>query len=140
MVELLLKTSLIIWDKTPKAYKFYLEALNKMLRDILYSKSTESLEKPFDRMIVALGNDFRQILPVVPKGCRSDIIDALITSSYLWPYFEVLSLDINMRLLTNNIHSSLFRSWLSLTSGCLVFVMGVLIVLAKMILFKYLLI
>jgi ATP-dependent DNA helicase PIF1 len=34
--------------------------------------------------IVVFGGDFRQILPVVPKGSRVDIVHATINSSFLW--------------------------------------------------------
>lgn len=36
------------------------------------------------------------------KGKHNDRIDALIISSYLWSYFEVLTLSINMRLMKNS--------------------------------------
>jgi ATP-dependent DNA helicase PIF1 len=35
-------------------------------------------EKIFGGKIVVLGGDFRQILPVVPKGGRKDIVNALL--------------------------------------------------------------
>ncbi|KAL3652539.1 hypothetical protein CASFOL_002220 [Castilleja foliolosa] len=42
--------------------------------------------------------DFRQILPVIPKGRRQDVVNATINSSYLWRNCEVLRLTKNMRL------------------------------------------
>ena len=45
--------------------------------------------------------DFRQILPVIPSGTKEHIIDATITNSYRWPYFEILTLTENMRLKHN---------------------------------------
>ncbi|EER98662.2 hypothetical protein SORBI_3002G160500, partial [Sorghum bicolor] len=39
------------------------------------------------------------VLPVVEGGRRLDIIDASITSSYLWNHVKILKLTINMRLL-----------------------------------------
>ena len=53
-------------------------------------------------MTIVLGGDFRQILPVIPSGIKEHIIDATITNSYLWPYFEILTLKENMRLKHNN--------------------------------------
>ncbi|XP_031095170.1 uncharacterized protein LOC115999462 [Ipomoea triloba] len=44
------------------------------------------------------GGDFRQILPVIPKGTRQDIVQASINSSYLWNNCEVLRLTKNLRL------------------------------------------
>ncbi|KAL6492790.1 hypothetical protein OROGR_032549 [Orobanche gracilis] len=41
-------------------------------------------KKPFGGLVVVLGGGFRQILPVVPKGTRHDIVNASISSSRLW--------------------------------------------------------
>lgn len=43
--------------------------------------------------------DFRQILPVIPRGIRPEIVHATINSSHLWRHCEVLRLTKNMRLL-----------------------------------------
>ena len=50
---------------------------------------------------MVFGGDFRQILPVIPRGNRSDIVNATINSSYLWDYCQVLTLTKNMRLQSN---------------------------------------
>ncbi|XP_056688054.1 uncharacterized protein [Spinacia oleracea] len=55
-------------------------------------------EQPFGGKVVVFGGDFRQILPVIPKGSRQDIVFAAINSSYLWDFCRVLSLTQNMRL------------------------------------------
>ncbi|XP_044578499.1 uncharacterized protein LOC123261058 [Cotesia glomerata] len=49
-------------------------------------------------VIVLLAGDFRQTLPVVPRGTRADEVKASIKSSILWPSVKVLSLTINMRV------------------------------------------
>jgi ATP-dependent DNA helicase PIF1 len=49
-------------------------------------------------MTVVLGGDFRQILPVVPKGKRGQIVNASIKCSYLWSNFIVYKLTQNMWL------------------------------------------
>ncbi|KEH16335.1 PIF1-like helicase [Medicago truncatula] len=46
---------------------------------------------------IVLGQTW-QILPVVRKGTRQDIVDASINSSNIWAYFNMLRLTINMRL------------------------------------------
>ncbi|XP_019184837.1 PREDICTED: ATP-dependent DNA helicase PIF1-like [Ipomoea nil] len=48
--------------------------------------------------IVVLGEDFRQILPVIPKGTRQDIVGASINSFYLWRSCKVFRLTKNLRL------------------------------------------
>jgi len=49
-------------------------------------------------MTIVLGGDFRQILHVVRKGTRQDIVNASINSSKIWVYCNVLRLTVNMRL------------------------------------------
>ena len=81
LVELLNQTSLIIWDEAPMAHKFCFEALDQSLRDIITNKSSSN--QIFGGKVIVFGGDFRQILPVIPRGSRSDIINATINSSYL---------------------------------------------------------
>lgn len=104
LAELIKKTSLILWDEAPMANKHCFEALDKSLRDILRFTNDNSEERPFGGMTVVLGGDFRQILPVVPKGRREHIVNASIKRSYLWKHFEVFELTQNMRLscMSNN--------------------------------------
>ncbi|CAN6867795.1 unnamed protein product, partial [Brassica oleracea] len=45
-----------------------------------------------------LGGDFRQILPVIPKGTRQDTVNASVSKSYLWHSAQVHTLSINMTL------------------------------------------
>ncbi|XP_071739779.1 uncharacterized protein [Rutidosis leptorrhynchoides] len=52
----------------------------------------------FGGKIVVFGGDFRQILPVIQKGTRQDIVAASLNSSYLWSHVTVLKLTVNMRL------------------------------------------
>nr|ABA98395.1 hypothetical protein LOC_Os12g27380 [Oryza sativa Japonica Group] len=75
------------------------EALDRTLRDILSETSPPNSIIPFGGKPVVLGGDFRQILPVVPKGSRHAVINASITNSDLWKNVSILTLNINMRLL-----------------------------------------
>ncbi|KAF1881942.1 hypothetical protein Lal_00038586 [Lupinus albus] len=52
----------------------------------------------FGGKVFDFGGDFRQILPVIPRGCRSDIVHATINSSYIWHHCTILNLTKNMRL------------------------------------------
>ncbi|XP_057723535.1 uncharacterized protein LOC130939448 [Arachis stenosperma] len=74
------------------------EALDRTLRDIMSSVSVVNKDLPFGGKIIVLGGDFRQVLPVVPKASRAEIVMATINSSILWKHFEVLTLTKNMRL------------------------------------------
>lgn len=42
--------------------------------------------KPFGWKVIVLGEDFRQILPLIPKGTRLQVVNAAINSSYLWNF------------------------------------------------------
>nr|XP_029145224.1 uncharacterized protein LOC114924536 [Arachis hypogaea] len=66
-----------------KPAKIRIEALDRTMRDILRFNNKDSLEQPFEARQLFWG-DFRQILPVIPKGSRQEIVNATINSSYLW--------------------------------------------------------
>ncbi|XP_015937137.3 uncharacterized protein LOC107462960 [Arachis duranensis] len=62
-------------------------------------------------------SDFRQVLPVIPKASRAEIVMASINSSILWKHFEVLTLTKNMRLESATNQSNLeelkrFSDWI----------------------------
>ncbi|XP_057452636.1 uncharacterized protein LOC130744471 [Lotus japonicus] len=96
--ELLKKASLIIWDEAPMLNKHCFEALDRSLNDIMKTQFTHGYDIPFGGKVVVLGGDFRQILPVISKGSRSEIVGSDINSSYLWKHCKVMKLAINMRL------------------------------------------
>ncbi|XP_022032331.1 uncharacterized protein LOC110933415 [Helianthus annuus] len=54
--------------------------------------------KPFGGKVILFGGDFRQILPVIPKGTRTMLVNASLNSSYVWWRCQVLKLTENMRL------------------------------------------
>ncbi|GKC00899.1 DNA helicase [Tanacetum coccineum] len=60
------------------------EALDRCLKDIL-----DNPNNLFGGKSIILGGDFRQTFPVKKKTSKADIIDASITTSYLWPTFKV---------------------------------------------------
>ncbi|XP_057790946.1 uncharacterized protein LOC131008062 [Salvia miltiorrhiza] len=80
-------------------HRYCFEALDRSLRDIM--RSSDRSGKPFGGLVDVLGGVFRQILPVIPKGSRHDIVHASISSSQLWNSCQVLKLTKNMRLQAN---------------------------------------
>ncbi|XP_019163439.1 PREDICTED: uncharacterized protein LOC109159782 [Ipomoea nil] len=98
LAELLVQTKLIIWDEAPMMHKFCFEALDRTMRDLMRFINPMSSDMTFGGKTVVLGGDFRQILPVIPKGTRPDIVRASISSSYLWKSCKVLRLTKNLRL------------------------------------------
>ncbi|XP_071699106.1 uncharacterized protein [Rutidosis leptorrhynchoides] len=93
MAKLLQKTNLILWDEAPTNNRRCFEALDRSLRDIL-----DNNDVVFGGMSVILGRDFKQTLPIKKKGSKEDILDASITSSYLWQEFKLFTLTENMQL------------------------------------------
>jgi ATP-dependent DNA helicase PIF1 len=89
---------LIIWDEAPMMHRWCFEAVDRSMRDIMSKNDPLNEFRPFGGMTVVLGGDFRQILPVVRKGSRQDIIDASINSSKIRAYCNVSRLTVNMRL------------------------------------------
>lgn len=77
LAELLRQTSLIIWDEAPMDHKHAFEAVDKSLRDIMGTKDTDLRSKLFGGKTMLVGGDFRQVLPVVAKGKRQDVVQAL---------------------------------------------------------------
>ncbi|XP_071708564.1 uncharacterized protein [Rutidosis leptorrhynchoides] len=68
------RTKLIIWDKAPMVNCRGVEALDRSLRDICRTINPNSNETPFGGKVVVIGGDFRQVLPVITRGKREDIV------------------------------------------------------------------
>jgi hypothetical protein len=68
VAELVRKIDLIIWDEAPMMHCRTFETVDHTLRDLMQLDDTQATEKFFGGKTVVLGGDFRQILPVVPKG------------------------------------------------------------------------
>ncbi|GJY58827.1 uncharacterized protein Tco_0458719, partial [Tanacetum coccineum] len=98
LAELMQEVELIIWDEALMTQKYAFEALDKTLRDILGYPTSENRNKIFGGMTVLLAGDFRQILPVIPKGKRTDIVQACINRSVLWKHCKVFTLTRSMRV------------------------------------------
>jgi len=64
--------------------KICFEAFDRTLRDIMKNVDESNNGKPFCGKVVVLGGDFRQILPVIKKASRYDIIKSSIHYSDLW--------------------------------------------------------
>ncbi|KAF1881998.1 hypothetical protein Lal_00038642, partial [Lupinus albus] len=60
-----------------------------------YNGTTSDESILFGGKVVVFGGDFQQILRVVPRGCRLDIVHVTINSSYLWHQCKILTLSKN---------------------------------------------
>lgn len=92
LAQVLRECKLIVWDESTMAHKGGFEALCRALQDI---KSNNSV---MGGVTVLLAGDFRQTLPVVPRGTRADEVEACLKSSYLWNHTHKLFLRKNMRV------------------------------------------
>ncbi|KAL0345938.1 UNVERIFIED_CONTAM: hypothetical protein Sradi_4425100 [Sesamum radiatum] len=99
------RISAIIWDEAPMANRKAFETLDRTFRDIL------GVDLPFGGKVMILGGDFRQVLPVVISGTKSQIINASIVQSPLWSNVKVLHLSENMRAQNDEVFSDFFASY-----------------------------
>ncbi|XP_056698529.1 uncharacterized protein [Spinacia oleracea] len=104
LAELIRRTKLIIWDEAPMVHKHGFEALDRTFREVMQLHDHSLKDKVFGGKVVVLGGDFRQILPVVPKGGRVEIVDASVSKSKtIWPECIVYTLRTNMRIKRSNL-------------------------------------
>jgi hypothetical protein len=82
----------VVWDECSMQHRFVFEAVDWTLQDV---RSNPAL---FGGIPTILGGDFLQTLPVVTHGTKSDILNAALFSSTLWPYVMpcFLRLEKNM--------------------------------------------
>jgi len=91
--------------------KSVLEALDRTLQDIMGNFL------PFGGKVIFMSGDFRQILPVVKKGTRADIVKACLKKSYLWEHVRVRTLRTNMRAHVTGDPNALSRAQILLDIG-----------------------
>jgi hypothetical protein len=91
LAALIRQTKLILWDEAPMTNKLAFEAVDRSLRDLI------DKNEPFGGIVFVMSGDFRQVLPVIPRGSHADIVSASIKNSYLWESVEVFRLSENMR-------------------------------------------
>lgn len=106
---------LLIWDECSMQHRHAFEAVDRTLQDVRERQTV------FGGIPAVLGGDFLQILPVVKRGTRSDVVHATLIASNLWHAIapNVLKLRTNMRL-THDDENHAFASWQTLLAhGCL---------------------
>ncbi|UYV74337.1 hypothetical protein LAZ67_11003112 [Cordylochernes scorpioides] len=89
--EILQQCSLLIWDECTMAHRCSIEALDRTLKDLRDSNTI------MGGVTFLFVGDFRQTLPVIPKGTRADEVNACLKRSHIWSSIVKLSLTINMR-------------------------------------------
>ena len=72
------------------SHKHCFEALDRSLRDILAVEDTRNASLPFGGKPMLLGGDFRQVLPIIQGGDRTETMKASLLGSYLWRHVKVM--------------------------------------------------
>jgi hypothetical protein len=93
LAQLIRDAKAILWDEAPMMHRHAFEAVDRTFRDIM-----GVLDKPFGGKVMIFGGDFRQILPVVIRGTRGQIVNACLKSSELWKDIKSMKLTQNMRV------------------------------------------
>lgn len=117
--ESLRRCKLIVWDEISMQNKEDIHCADRSLRDLRCS------DEPFGGIIVLFAGDFRQTLPVVPRGSIEQQALASLKNSYLWRSIQQFALIRNVRLLgscddpeIDNQRNITYAEWLlSLGSG-----------------------
>ncbi|KAL0348077.1 UNVERIFIED_CONTAM: hypothetical protein Sangu_1035500 [Sesamum angustifolium] len=92
--QLLDRATTIIWDEAPMEDKKAIETVDRTLRELF------RVDFLFGGKIMILGGDFRQVVPVVVGGTRSQAVKASIVESYLWTNIKVLHLTTTLEQIT----------------------------------------
>ncbi|XP_049372836.1 uncharacterized protein LOC125837808 [Solanum verrucosum] len=94
--KLIRNAKVIIWDEGPMAKRQTIETVDRRFRDIM------DIDKPFGGKVIVFGGYFCQMLPVVPKSTRAEIVNASLVKSYLSPLMENIQFTRNMRAKTDS--------------------------------------
>uniref|UniRef100_UPI00358E6312 ATP-dependent DNA helicase PIF1-like n=2 Tax=Myxine glutinosa TaxID=7769 RepID=UPI00358E6312 len=93
--QVLKQAKLIVWDECTMSHRLAFEALDRTLQDL------RGNAKIMGGVTLLLSGDFRQTLPVIPKGTPADELRACLKESYIWRRVEKLHLSTNMRVALN---------------------------------------
>lgn len=91
--KVLKDTALIVWDEISTKHKDCINCVDRSLRDLRKDP------RPFGGISVVFSGDFRQTLPIVPRGNLKSQYEASIKSTNLWLALDKLKLTRNIRLL-----------------------------------------
>ena len=105
LADLIRHTNLIIWDEAPMQHRYIHNAVSRTFQDIRNSDAV------FGGVSVVYGGDFQQILSIIKKRSRPEIVAACLQRSIVWPSLQVLHLHENMRLNVNVEQEREFAQW-----------------------------
>ena len=94
--KLMKDTKILIIDEVSMGHKYIFEALDRTLRFV-----RDREDQPFGELTVLFSADWRQCLPVVPRGSRGQIVNSCLKTSYIWQHVHDYTLETNMRVAQN---------------------------------------
>ncbi|XP_046650963.1 ATP-dependent DNA helicase pfh1-like [Daphnia pulicaria] len=96
LANLISSANLIISGEATMKTNHALDAFNFLFQKL------EKKNLPHGGIVLLLGGDFRQCLPVVRHGNRGKVVEATIRNNATWPLFRHLRLTQNMRTVAGN--------------------------------------
>ena len=90
--KLIAKTDVVVIDEVTMGHQHWMMCVDRAMRDF-----KDEPDLPFGGAIVIFAGDWRQCLPVVPKGKRSDVVAATVKQAPFWSQTVKLELTTNMR-------------------------------------------
>ena len=108
LAVLINQAELIIWDEAVMAHRDLYSTIDRTFRDI--ALISENKNKFFGNKLMLFGGDFRQVLPVVPKGNRDAILKASLKNTKFWKDVKVYKLTENMRIKSAAINQGVSES------------------------------
>ncbi|XP_021768934.1 ATP-dependent DNA helicase PIF1-like [Chenopodium quinoa] len=89
--QLIRLARLIVWDEVPMAKRQTIEYFDRLLQDVCSNQ-----QKFGGNVVVFGGDDFRQVLPVAPKGSLREVVATSFVMSPLWHGLQKIHLTQNM--------------------------------------------
>jgi len=96
--QLIRMAKLIVWDEASMISRHVFDTVSRSFQDIMKMVDPELEQVPFGGKLIVFGGDFRQVLPVLPRGTRAQIVDQCMNRSVFWRHVRTLRLAINMRV------------------------------------------
>jgi PIF1-like helicase len=98
------RAAFIVIDEAPAMNKNKYDCMDVTFRDIMKDTHPDAKNKLFGGKVVLMSGDFRQVLPVVPRGGREAQVAASLKRWSHWRHVTKMYLRTNMRVanLANN--------------------------------------
>lgn len=96
--DVIREATMLIWDEISMADKRAVECADALCREIMRDKDAALEAVPFGGKLMIFAGDWRQLLPVVVRGGRAQVVNTCMKRSLLWEYVTVLKLTRNMRV------------------------------------------